>query len=83
VSATLSPGQCRIVFARTAFSNITATLQITEVAAGGTIVHSITRTQFGTTTVFTGPNPTVTVSANSSHGGVVTYKNIVGQAPIG
>jgi hypothetical protein len=82
VSATLSPGQCRIVFSRTAFSNITATLQITEVAPGGTVVQSITRTQLGTTTVFSGPSPTVTVSANSSHGGVVTYKNIV-SVPIG
>ena len=82
VSATLSPGQCRIVFGRTAFSNITATLQITEVAPGGTVVQSITRTQLGVTTVFSGPSPTVTVSANSSHGGVVTYKNIA-SGPIG
>jgi hypothetical protein len=78
VSATLSPGQCRIVFSRTAFSNVTATLQITEVAPGGTVVQSITRTQLGTTTVFAGPSPTVTVQSNSSHGGVVTYKNIAG-----
>ena len=81
-AATLSPGQCRIVFSRRAFSNITAVLQITEVAAGGTVVHTITRTQFGATAVFSGPSPTITVSANSSHGGVVTYKNIV-SVPIG
>jgi len=78
VSATLNPGQCRIVFARTAFSNVTATLQITEVAAGGTVVQSITRTQFGSTATFSGPSPTITVSANSSHGGVVTYLNVSG-----
>lgn len=80
-NAVLNPGQCRIVFSRTAFSNVTVTQTITEVPAAGTVVHSITRTQFGTTTVFAGPNPTVTVQANSSHGGVVTYKNIVGSPP--
>ncbi|MEP6905726.1 MAG: hypothetical protein ABI875_06550, partial [Gemmatimonadales bacterium] len=80
-AATLSPGQCRIVFSRTAFSLAMVTLQITEVAAGGTVVHTITRTQFGTTTVFSGPSPTITIQANSSHAGVVTYKNIAGAPP--
>jgi len=80
-NAVLNPGQCRITFSRTAFSNATVTQTITEVPASGTVVHSITRTQFGTTSVFSGPNPTVSVSANSSHGGVVTYKNIAGAPP--
>jgi len=77
-AAAIAPDQCRIAFSRTAFSNVTMTLTITEsVGPFGFIVHSIARTQFGTTTVFAGPNPTVTVQANSSHGGVVIYKNIL------
>ena len=74
--AQLLPGQCRIVFSRTAFSNVTVTLTITEfVGPFGFIVHSITRTQFGNTAVFAGPSPTISVQANSSHGGVVTFTN--------
>ena len=75
-AALLTPGQCRIVFSRTAFSNHPVTLTITEIEGDGFTVHNITRTQFGTTTVFSGPAATITVQANSSHGGVVTYENI-------
>jgi hypothetical protein len=76
--AQLNPGQCRIVFSRTAFSLVFATLTITEQGSQGTVVHSITKKTLVGTTVLAGPNPTTMTSVNSDHGTVVTYKNIAG-----
>ena len=82
-AAQLSPGQCRIVFSRTAFSLAFATLTITEQPSNTTVVHTITKRTLTGTTVLNGPNPTTMTSVNSDHGTVVTYKNIAGTPPIG
>ena len=73
--ASLAPGQCRIIFSRTAASNVVVFLTVTELASPGTIVDTITRTNFGGSTVFAGPNPTITAQTNSGGGAVLTYKN--------
>ncbi|HEY4955784.1 MAG TPA: hypothetical protein VII02_12955 [Gemmatimonadaceae bacterium] len=81
-NASLNPGQCRIIFSRTAASNVTVTLTVTENAGAGFIVGSITRTQLGgAPTVIAGPSPTTTVQVNSAHGAVLTYNNV--HAPAG
>lgn len=80
-SASLNPGQCRIVFSRIVASNATVTLTVTETAGAGFIVHNITRQQLGgAPQLFAGPSPTITVQANSAHGAVLTYTNIAAPA---
>jgi len=80
-SASLTPGQCRIIFSRIVASNVTVTLTVTETAGAGFIVHNITRQQLGgAAQLFAGPSPTITVQANSAHGAVLTYNNIAAPA---
>lgn len=80
-SASLTPGQCRIIFSRTAASNATVTLTVTENAGAGFVVHEIIRQQLGgAPQTIPGPSPTTTVQVNSSHGSVLTYTNIAAPA---
>jgi hypothetical protein len=79
--ASLSPGQCKVVFLRTTHSATIASLTITESPVAGTVVSTITRTQLGATTVSSGPSPTIDVSVNSSQGAVVTYYNVAAPPP--
>lgn len=80
-SASLTPGQCRIIFSRIAASLVTVTLTVTETAGAGFIVHNITRQQLGgAPQTVAGPSPTITVQANSAHGAVLTYTNIAAPA---
>lgn len=80
-AASLAPGQCRIIFSRTAASNVVVFLTVTEQPSPGTIVDNITRTNFGGSTVFAGPNATIMAQTNSGGGAVLTYKNKVAQPP--
>jgi len=76
-NASLTPGQCRIIFSRTAASNATVTLTVTENVGAGFVVGGITRQQLGgAQTLIAGPSPTTTVQVNSSHGAVLTYHNV-------
>jgi hypothetical protein len=76
-AATLNAGQCRVVFARSALLGGNVTLTVTEDAAPGYVVGSVTRQQLGGgPQTFSGPSATIEVQANSDFGAVVTYNNV-------
>lgn len=79
--ASLTPGQCRIIFSRLAFSLATVSLTITETPGAGFVVHNIVREQTGNPpATFAGPSGVITATVNSTHGAVVTYTNIAAPA---
>jgi hypothetical protein len=75
-TATLSPGQCRVIFQRPNPSATLVHLSITETPVAGTGVGSITRQELGGgPQVLPGPSANTIVRANSTFGAVVTYNN--------
>jgi hypothetical protein len=75
-TATLNPGQCRVIFMRANPSATLVHLSITETVAAGYVVGSITRQELGgAPQVIPGPSANVIVRANSTFGAVVTYNN--------
>jgi hypothetical protein len=78
-TATLSPGQCRVIFQRPNPSATLVHLSITETPVAGTTVGSITRQELGgAPQVLPGPSANTIVRANSTFGAVVTYNNTHG-----
>jgi hypothetical protein len=75
-SASLVPGQCRVIFSRPNPSATIVTLSVTESLPAGTAVGTITRQEMGgPPQVVPGPSSNVWVRANSTFGAVVTYNN--------